>query len=96
MRVPPLSWQKPSDRYSSYLFLATISLPGFQNLNCAMFNQTGHPALVMPIGMLAPVDGPADLKLPISLQIIGKHWDELTVYRTALALEDHLGNWRVL
>ncbi|EIN04448.1 amidase signature enzyme [Punctularia strigosozonata HHB-11173 SS5] len=67
-----------------------------QNLNCAMFNQTGHPALVMPIGMLPPAEGPADLKLPISLQIIGKHYDELTIYRAALALEDHLGDWKAL
>lgn len=66
-----------------------------QNLNCAMFNQTGHPALTLPIGMLPPHDGPEDLLLPVAFQIIGKHFDESTIYRAALAWEDRF-NWKDL
>ncbi|KDQ57989.1 hypothetical protein JAAARDRAFT_193474 [Jaapia argillacea MUCL 33604] len=66
-----------------------------QNLNCAMFNQTGHPALSLPIGMLSPPEGPEDLKLPVAFQIVGKHFDELTMYRAALAWEDRF-NWKEL
>ncbi|KZT30308.1 amidase signature enzyme [Neolentinus lepideus HHB14362 ss-1] len=66
-----------------------------QNLNCAMFNQTGHPALSLPIGMLPPPEGPADLKLPVAFQIVGKHFDEGTIYRVALAWEDKF-DWKTL
>ena len=67
--------------------------------NTCQFNQTGHPALAMPIGMLTPLEGPSagkeDVKLPVGMQIVGKWWDEETVYRVAYAWE--LGNdWRCL
>lgn len=59
--------------------------------NTCQFNQTGHPALTLPIGMLAPTEGPAagreDVKLPVGMQIVGKWWDEETVYRVAYAWE---------
>lgn len=44
------------------------------------FNVTGHPALALPIGF-------SDDGLPLSLQIIGRHWDEATIYRVAQAYE---------
>ncbi|TFK51433.1 amidase signature enzyme [Heliocybe sulcata] len=66
-----------------------------QNLNCAMFNQTGHPALSLPIGMLPPSEGPDDLKLPVAFQIVGKHFNEGTIYRVALAWEDNF-DWKTL
>ena len=60
-------------------------------LNTCPFNQSGHPALTLPIGMLPPLEGPAagkkDVKLPVGLQIVGKWWDEATVYRVAYAWE---------
>lgn len=62
--------------------------------NTAPFNQTGHPALAMPIGMLAAQEGPlkgSDTKLPVSMQIVGRWWDELTVLRVAYAWETAVG-----
>ncbi|MFM9968609.1 MAG: amidase [Burkholderiales bacterium] len=44
------------------------------------FNVTGHPALGVPVGFTAS-------GLPLGIQIIGKHWDEATVYRAARAYE---------
>jgi len=43
-------------------------------------NLTGVPALVMPCGFSAA-------GLPFSLQIMGRHFDEATVYRVAAAYE---------
>ncbi|OAL26457.1 hypothetical protein AYO20_10125 [Fonsecaea nubica] len=62
--------------------------------NTAPFNQTGHPALAMPVGMLEPTEGPlagTPTKLPVSMQIVGKWWDELTVLRVAYAWETAAG-----
>jgi amidase len=59
--------------------------------NTCQFNQTGHPALTLPIGRLTPKEGPAvgdeSVKLPVGLQIVGKWWDEETVYQVAYAWE---------
>ena len=60
--------------------------------NTCQFNQTGHPAITLPIGMLPPQEGPAangdgSVQLPVGIQIIGKWWDEVTVYRIAHAWE---------
>jgi amidase len=70
--------------------------------NTAPFNQTGHPALAMPIGMLNIEEGPlkgSGTKLPVSLQIIGKWWDEVTVLKVAYAWETAAGGpdaWKQL
>lgn len=58
--------------------------------NTCQFNQTGHPALAMPIGMLEPLEGPGvgeGVKLPVGMQIIGKWWDEEKVLRVGHAWE---------
>jgi amidase len=47
--------------------------------NTAPFDVTGHPAMTVPCGMS---DG-----LPAGLMLVGKHWDESTVYRAAHAFE---------
>lgn len=44
------------------------------------WNLTGSPALSLPFGLSA--DG-----LPIGVQLVGRHFDEVTVLRAALALE---------
>jgi amidase len=66
--------------------------------NTAPFNQSGHPVLAMPIGMLEVLEGPgveAKVKLPVSMQVIGKWWDEMSVYETAYAWE-RANDWRVM
>jgi amidase len=64
--------------------------------NTAPFNQSGHPVLALPIGMLAVLEGPGvkdKVKLPVSMQVIGKWWDEMTVYEASFAWE-RLNDWR--
>jgi aspartyl-tRNA(Asn)/glutamyl-tRNA(Gln) amidotransferase subunit A len=46
----------------------------------AAFNLTGHPALALPNGMSSG-------GLPLSMQIIGRFWDEKTVMRVGAAFE---------
>ena len=57
------------------------------SINTAPFNVTYHPAMNVPCGM---VEG-----LPIGMMLIGKHFDEGTVYRAALAFEQ-AGDWRTM
>lgn len=47
--------------------------------NVSSFNLTHHPALSMPVALL---DG-----LPVGLQLVGRRWQEATIYRAAHALE---------
>jgi amidase len=47
--------------------------------NASPFDITRHPAMAVPCGMC---DG-----LPVSMILIGKHWDEPTIYRAAYAFE---------
>jgi amidase len=64
--------------------------------NTAPFNQSGHPVLALPIGMLEVLEGPGvqnGVKLPVSMQIIGKWWDELNVYEASYAWE-RANDWR--
>jgi aspartyl-tRNA(Asn)/glutamyl-tRNA(Gln) amidotransferase subunit A len=51
----------------------------------APFNLTGNPALALPTGF-------ASTGLPLSMQIIGKPFDETMVYRVARAYE-RATNW---
>jgi amidase len=53
--------------------------------NTAPFDLTHHPAMSIPCGM---VDG-----LPVGLMLIGKHFDEPTIYRAAYAFEQS-GDWK--
>ena len=50
----------------------------------APFNLTGHPALSLPIGFTSEVTEPA---LPLSMQIVGRHFDEAAIYQVAAAYE---------
>ncbi|KAJ4348727.1 uncharacterized protein N0V89_010105 [Didymosphaeria variabile] len=64
--------------------------------NTAPFNQSGHPVLAMPIGMLPVLEGPGvqdKVKLPVSMQIIGKWWEEMSVYEAAFAWE-RANDWK--
>lgn len=53
--------------------------------NTAPFDATGHPALSVPCGMS---DG-----LPVGAMLIGKHFEEATIYRAAAAFEQER-DWR--
>ncbi len=53
--------------------------------NTAPTDVTGHPAMSIPCGMS---DG-----LPVGAMLIGKHWDESTIYAAAAAFEG-AGNWK--
>ena len=52
-------------------------------LNTAPFNSTHHPALSVPCGKL---DG-----LPVGMMLVGRHWEEKTLYAVAHALEQASG-----
>jgi amidase len=52
--------------------------------NTCPFNVTGHPAISVPCAM---EDG-----RPIGMMLVGRHWDEATIYRVAAAFE-RSGDW---
>jgi amidase len=47
--------------------------------NTCPFNVTGHPAISIPCGI--------EDDRPIGLMLVGRHWDEATIYRAATAFE---------
>jgi amidase len=53
--------------------------------NTAPFDITHHPAMAVPCGMS---DG-----LPVSVMLVGKHFDEPTIYKAAFAFEQS-GDWK--
>jgi amidase len=53
--------------------------------NTAPFDISHHPAMAIPCGLS---DG-----LPVSMMLVGKHFDEPTVYRAAYSFEQ-AGDWR--
>ena len=55
--------------------------------NTAPFDTTGHPAMSIPCGL---VDG-----LPVGMMLVGKHYDEGTIYRAAYAFEQ-AGDWKAI
>ncbi len=55
--------------------------------NTAAFDATGHPALTVPCGL---GDG-----LPIGLHLVGRHYDETTIYRAAYAFEQ-AEDWKTM
>ena len=55
--------------------------------NTMPFNITHHPAMNVPCGMS---DG-----LPVGMMLIGRHWDEPTIYRAAHAFEQ-AQDWKKL
>lgn len=68
--------------------LAEIIARAFEMVvNTAPFDATGHPAMSVPCGLL---EG-----LPVGMQLIGRHWDEFTIYRAAAAYERSV-DWKTL
>ena len=54
-------------------------------VNTQQFDITGHPAMSLPCGV--------SNDLPVGLMLIGRHYDETTIYRAASAFEAS-GDWR--
>ena len=68
--------------------VAQILQRGFEMLaNTAQFDCTHHPAMSIPCGI---VDG-----LPIGTMLVGKAFDEETIYRAAAAFEKSV-DWKSL
>lgn len=55
-------------------------MSGPENVLTKPFNMTGHPALAVPFGRSA--EG-----LPLSVQVVGRHFDEAMVFRVGRAVE---------
>src|ERR1700676_3551657 len=78
MKPQPLP---PTDATREEYFQRAIEMIG----NTCPFDVTHHPAMSVPCGM---IDG-----LPTALMLIGKHWDESTIYKAAHAFEQS-GDWK--
>ncbi|THD02406.1 amidase [Panacagrimonas perspica] len=60
--------------------IAEVCARAFESIpNTAPFNVTGHPAISIPCAVRDD--------LPIGLMLVGKHWEECTLYRAAHAFE---------
>jgi amidase len=53
--------------------------------NTAPFDISHHPAMAVPCGMSGG--------LPVSLMLVGKHFDEPTIYKAAFAFEQAV-DWK--
>jgi amidase len=53
--------------------------------NACPIDVAGNPAMTIPCGL---ADG-----LPVGMMLVGKHWDEGTIYRAAYAFEQ-AGDWK--
>jgi len=53
--------------------------------NTCPFNLSGHPALSLPMGWVETEDGKG--RLPAGLQIVGRHFGELNIFKAAMAWE---------
>ena len=78
MKPQPLP---PANASREEYFQRAIEMIG----NTCPFDITHHPAMSVPCGM---IDG-----LPTGLMLIGKHWDESTIYKAAHAFEQS-GDWK--
>jgi amidase len=60
--------------------------------NTCPFNASGHPALAFPIGFIATKED-EKVRVPASMQIVGKYWSEAICLRVAFAWEN-AKDWR--
>ncbi|KAI5477157.1 hypothetical protein MNV49_006813 [Pseudohyphozyma bogoriensis] len=84
--TPTMPWLPKTFPADDATPLEKLSKCAGVSLNTCPFNLTGHPAISIPVGMLASLEAP-DVKLPNGMQIIGKYYDEGTIYRVARAFE---------
>lgn len=52
-----------------------------------IFNLTGHPVVVLPIGL-------TENGLPVGMQVVGSRWQDRTLLETASALDDVVGGYQ--
>ncbi len=62
-----------------------ISASSFAARNTQQFNYTGHPALAVPVGK-------SSAGLPVSMQLVGRVFDDPLLFRVAYAYE-HSTDW---
>jgi amidase len=55
--------------------------------NTCPFNSSGHPALAFPIGFV-PAKEDQTVLVPASMQVVGRHFDEVTCLKVAFAWEN--------
>ncbi|HEY1853260.1 MAG TPA: amidase family protein [Solirubrobacterales bacterium] len=80
--APPIpAMAAPADAWRRELDVPKRIGLSFRNLQ--PFNYTGHPALALPCGKVGG--------LPVSLQLVGRHFDDATVLRAARACEQAVG-----
>lgn len=80
MRARPLPEQSADD---DEIWRSALDM----NINTAPFCGSGHPAISVPCGA---VEG-----LPVGMMLIGRHFDEQTLYRAAYAYENDAGHERL-
>ncbi|KAI5481704.1 hypothetical protein MNV49_002930 [Pseudohyphozyma bogoriensis] len=83
---PTLPWVPKKFPENPTSPLAHMGPTAGMTFNTNPFNLSGHPALSLPVGFLSPPDD-TSVKIPIGMQIIGKWYDEATVYKFAYAWE---------
>lgn len=59
--------------------------------NTSQFNLTGHPAMSIPCGM----SNGLPIGLPIGMMLVGRRFDEVTIYRAAFTFEQS-GDWQTM
>lgn len=73
------------EHHARELSIDGVTVPARQKLNTVMaWDLTGSPAISVPFGMSAD-------HLPIGVQLVGRYFDEATVLKAALALEEVSG-----
>ena len=55
--------------------------------NTCPFNVTGHPAISVPCGYLAPEGNGIDARLPVGMQLVARRWDDETLLKAAALFE---------
>ena len=84
----------PPDRLPAGNATPVVQMEAAKGLtdNTCSFNATGHPALAMPIGFV-PANADKSVRLPASMQIVGRWHGELTILQTAYAWEQAI-DWQ--
>ena len=62
------------------------------NVNCCLFNLTGHPAISVNCGFVQPQEGDDKrTDMPVGMQIVSRYMQESKVLRVAKTVEELVG-----